>query len=86
MLGSYGFTRYGKKPGKDIRFALPAGADAAYVRRVADGVFLARDLVNTPTNDMGPDDLEAAVRAWRKSIRPRSRSSSATIFWRRIFR
>ncbi|WP_137929451.1 leucyl aminopeptidase family protein [Mesorhizobium comanense] len=61
-LGSYVFTRYGKKPGKALRFELPAGADAGRVRRVADGVFLARDLVNTPTSDMGPDDLEAAVR------------------------
>ena len=28
----------------------------------AEAVFLARDLINTPTNDMGPDALEAAVR------------------------
>jgi len=41
---------------------VPAGVDAARVRRIADGVFLARDLVNTPTSDMGPDDLEKAVR------------------------
>ena len=34
--------------------------------RVADGVFLARDLVNTPTNDMGPDALEQAARALAK--------------------
>ncbi|TJV05461.1 MAG: leucyl aminopeptidase family protein [Mesorhizobium sp.] len=62
VLGGYVFTRYGKKPGKTLRFDLPAGADAARVRRIADGVFLTRDLVNTPTSDMGPDDLEAAVR------------------------
>jgi leucyl aminopeptidase len=62
LLGSYVFTRYGKKPGKAIRLAKPAGADAGYLRRAADGVFLARDLVNTPTNDMGPDELEQAVR------------------------
>lgn len=61
-LGGYVFTRYGKKPGKALRFALPAGADAAHVRRIADGVFLARDLVNTPTSDMGPDELEKATR------------------------
>jgi leucyl aminopeptidase len=47
----------------------PAGADAAYIRRVGEGVFLARDLVNTPTNDMGPDDLERAVRALAKKYR-----------------
>ncbi len=62
VLGGYVFTRYGKKSGKALRFALPSGADAGRVRRIADGVFLARDLVNTPTSDMGPDELEAAVR------------------------
>jgi leucyl aminopeptidase len=61
-LGGYVFTRYGKKPGKPLRFALPSGADAARVSRIADGVFLTRDLVNTPTSDMGPDELEKAAR------------------------
>ncbi|MET2828765.1 leucyl aminopeptidase family protein [Mesorhizobium shangrilense] len=62
ILGGYVFTRYGKKPGKALRFALPPSADAARIRRIADGVFLTRDLVNTPTSDMGPDELEKAVR------------------------
>jgi len=61
-LGGYVFTRYGKKPGKLLRFNLPAGVDAARISRVVDGVFLTRDLVNTPTSDMGPDELERAVR------------------------
>lgn len=62
VLGGYRFTRYGKKPSDALRWALPEGADAAWVARVADGVALARDLVNTPTSDMGPDKLEEAVR------------------------
>ncbi|MDX8440401.1 leucyl aminopeptidase family protein [Mesorhizobium australafricanum] len=62
VLGGYVFTRYGKKPGKALRFALPDGADGAHVSRVADGVFLARDLVNTPTSDLGPLELEEAAR------------------------
>jgi leucyl aminopeptidase len=61
-LGSYVFTRYGKRPGRTLRFALPEGADPKRVRRVIDGVFLARDLINTPTNDLGPEALEAAAR------------------------
>ena len=69
MLGAYVFTRYGKNPGKDIRLTAPAGADVAYLRRAAEGVFLARDLVNTPTNDMGPDDLEQAARALARKHR-----------------
>lgn len=63
VLGGYAFTRYGKKPGKALRFVLPAGVDAGRVRRIADGVFLTRDLVNTPTSDMGPEELEKAVRS-----------------------
>ncbi|CAG0988913.1 MAG: leucyl aminopeptidase family protein [Rhizobiaceae bacterium] len=62
LLGGYVFTRYGKKDGPAIRFVVPAGIDRARVERIAQGVFLARDLVNTPTNDMGPDALEAATR------------------------
>ncbi|RJT38781.1 leucyl aminopeptidase family protein [Mesorhizobium waimense] len=60
-LGGYVFTRYGKKSGKALRLILPPGADAAHVGRIVDGVFLTRDLVNTPTSDMGPDHLEVAV-------------------------
>ncbi|RVB79754.1 leucyl aminopeptidase family protein, partial [Mesorhizobium sp. M7A.F.Ca.CA.002.04.1.1] len=62
LLGGYVFTRYGKKPGRALRFGLPADVDAGRVRRIVDGVFLTRDLVNTPTSDMGPEDLEQAVR------------------------
>ncbi|BCH28050.1 leucyl aminopeptidase [Mesorhizobium sp. L-8-10] len=61
-LGGYAFTRYGKKPGQALRFAAPAGVDLGRVRRIAEGVFLARDLINTPTNDLGPEALEEAVR------------------------
>lgn len=62
VLGGYVFTRYGRKTGKALRFALPAGADGAHVRRIAESVFLTRDLVNTPTNDLGPVELEEAAR------------------------
>jgi leucyl aminopeptidase len=62
VLGSYVFTRYGRKPSSEIRFGTPDGVDIDRVTRLAEGVFLARDLINTPTNDMGPDALEAAVR------------------------
>ena len=62
LLGSYVFTRYGKKPGNEICFCVPEGVDPHRVTRLAEGMFLARDLINTPTNDMGPEALEAAVR------------------------
>jgi leucyl aminopeptidase len=62
LLGGYVFTRYGRKAGNEIRFALPEGASNDRVARLAEGVFLARDLINTPASDMGPDALERAVR------------------------
>ncbi|WP_295808243.1 M17 family metallopeptidase [uncultured Nitratireductor sp.] len=62
MLGSYAFTRYGKKPRNTLRFAVPDGVDTGRVQRLAEGSFLARDLINTPAGDMGPDALETAVR------------------------
>ncbi|TIU58269.1 MAG: leucyl aminopeptidase family protein [Mesorhizobium sp.] len=63
VLGGYVYTRYGKRPGKALRFALPEGANAAHVRRVADSVFLTRDLVNTPTSDLGPAAHAADISA-----------------------
>jgi leucyl aminopeptidase len=38
-------------------------SDVARVRRIAEGVFLARDLINTPSNDMGPAEFGDAARA-----------------------
>jgi leucyl aminopeptidase len=61
-LGGYVFTRYGKKPGRRLRLSVPEGVDAGRLGRLAQSVFLTRDLINTPTNDMGPDALEKAAR------------------------
>ncbi|MGB8275651.1 MAG: leucyl aminopeptidase family protein, partial [Alphaproteobacteria bacterium] len=66
-LGSYVFARY-KKP--DKRFATlqwPPGVDRERVRRAASAVYLVRDLVNTPTADMGPADLAEAARTLAKA-------------------
>ncbi len=62
-LGTYRFGRYRKPDGKSIRLEVPEGLDADDLTRVTEGVFLARDLINTPANDMGPAELEDAVRA-----------------------
>jgi leucyl aminopeptidase len=61
-LGSYRFTRYRQAEDKEIRLELPAGVDSADLRRIAEAVGLARDLINTPANDMGPVELETAAR------------------------
>jgi leucyl aminopeptidase len=62
-LGSYRFTRYRKAEGRKIKLDLPQSLDREDLDRVVEAVTLARDLINTPANDMGPAELEAAARA-----------------------
>ncbi|MFC4171863.1 leucyl aminopeptidase family protein [Microvirga sp. GCM10011540] len=62
LLGSYSFNRYRKRPAKSARLVVPSGVDADEVSRIADAVAMGRDLVNTPTSDLGPDGIEAAAR------------------------
>jgi leucyl aminopeptidase len=63
-LGAYRFRRYkaGNGEGGGARLNLPAGADRARVTAVLEGVWLGRDLINTPASDMGPQELEDAAR------------------------
>jgi leucyl aminopeptidase len=65
-LGGYRFNRYRKAKDNVLRLALPDGVDGDEVSRIVEGMTLARDLINTPANDMGPADLEAAARTLAK--------------------
>lgn len=60
-LGAYAFDRY--KPRKHPAPSLepPEGADMADVSRLVAASWFARDLINTPANDMGPEALQAAA-------------------------
>ena len=78
-FGCYAFTRYKSGNGKTFAtLAWPERADQAAVERTATATYLVRDLINTPSNDMGPAELAAAAEAWGPSSVPRLRSSSAT--------
>ena len=68
-LGTYEFARYRKANDKALRLVPPAGVDAAELSAIIDGVTLARDLINTPSNDMGPAEFEAAARKLAKAHR-----------------
>jgi leucyl aminopeptidase len=65
-LGTYAFARYKKAEPKGAKLALPQGVDGEEVTRIAEGLFLARDLINTPPNDMGPEELAGAALALAK--------------------
>jgi leucyl aminopeptidase len=60
-LGAYVFDRYKKRKRPAPRLAPPEGADMAEAARIVEASWLTRDLVNTPTNDMGPIALHAAA-------------------------
>jgi leucyl aminopeptidase len=65
-MARYRFDAYrGRRApaGEAATLVVPAGADADYVRRAASADALARDLINTPAGDMGPEQLSAAAHA-----------------------
>ena len=61
-LGTYQFTRYRKGSERNVKLVVPEGVDGEDVSRIAEAVTLCRDLINTPSNDMGPAELEEAAR------------------------
>lgn len=64
LLGSYRLTRFRSAPSKPpVANALiaPAGADLHYVHAAAQAMGWARDLINAPANQFGPEELAAAA-------------------------
>ncbi|MDO8290393.1 MAG: leucyl aminopeptidase family protein [Parvibaculum sp.] len=60
-FGTYQFTFYTGRAREHPRLILPDGVDGAELSRIATAIFLARDLINTPANDMSPADLADAA-------------------------
>jgi len=65
-LGLYQYSRYKKPTKRAVKLVLPAGVDGEEISRIAENVIFARDLINTPPNDMGPEELAAAAVALAK--------------------
>jgi leucyl aminopeptidase len=69
LLGTYRFSRFrGTAPKPPTANALiePAGADVRYAQATAQAMAAARDLINTPANAFGPQDLADAAVALAK--------------------
>ena len=62
-LGLYRFDRYRKPKENGVRLVAPQGADLERIELIRGGIVLARDLINTPANDLSPRDLAAAAEA-----------------------
>ena len=63
LLAGYRFDRYAKTPAPLAQLVAPTGLDAARLEAIAAGEKLTRDLINTPASDMGPKELEKAMRS-----------------------
>jgi leucyl aminopeptidase len=62
-LGHYRFDRYRKETREaGARLVAPAGVDLDELRAVSHACALARDMINTPANDMGPRQMETIAR------------------------
>jgi leucyl aminopeptidase len=63
-LGAYRFRRYKSGNGEEVaRLRQPPASLLGRALSILEGVWLGRDLINTPASDLGPQELEAAARA-----------------------
>jgi leucyl aminopeptidase len=65
-LGAYQYARYRKADARNVRLVVSDGVDGNDLTRIVEGITLCRDLINAPSNDMGPTELEAACRSLAK--------------------
>tara|TARA_Y100001970_G_scaffold237069_1_gene297292 strand:- start:8301 stop:9680 length:1380 start_codon:yes stop_codon:yes gene_type:complete len=69
-LGGYSFDAYKSiKSKKPPVLVWPARADKARVKAMVDAIFLVRDLINTPAEDMGPSQIAAESRKLGKRFK-----------------
>jgi leucyl aminopeptidase len=63
LKGCYRFARYKSGDASEAkRIVMPKGADREHILALAEGVYLGRNLINTPANDLGPAELESVAR------------------------
>lgn len=63
LLGHYHFDKYKTTPRTAVTLCLPSEVALEPILRKANATALVRNLINTPTNDMGPHELAEAARS-----------------------
>jgi leucyl aminopeptidase len=73
-LGAWRFERYRSKKAKQgARFVWPESADKVRATAMIEAISLARDLITTPSSDMGPAELAAAAQELGKTHKAKVR-------------
>ena len=71
-LGTWRFERYRTNKGKaGAKIVWPQGADKARATAMIEAISMARDLITTPSSDMGPAELAAAAQDLAKTHKAR---------------
>lgn len=65
-LGAYRFNHY-RQSADEITVAPIAGGEQAEISRLAKAAYIARDLINIPANELGPDAFEKEVRSFARA-------------------
>jgi len=65
-LSAYRFDRYKTTSAPRAKLIWPSEIDRKELEAALEGTFLVRDLINTPTNDMGPAELASVARSLGK--------------------
>jgi len=81
-LEAYTFDVYKKERSGPARLVCPPGVDRQEILRQAEAHYLARDLINTPSSDMGPAELERAARDLARRYKARIRVTSGKLLER----
>ena len=68
-LAQYRFTRYKAREHIEKYLVLPHQIDLKTMNAHCDAIYSVRDLINTPTEDMGPQDLSTALQLLAKKHR-----------------
>lgn len=68
-LGAYQFTRYKKPSRPPAKLVLGKNHSCALIQNLVESIYLVRDLINTPTDNMGPSELAQAAEALAKNYK-----------------
>ena len=75
VLGAYKFNRYkSKKQPPKAKLVVPHSVDPLHIGMIAEAVYQGRDLINTPANDLGPEEIEKALRETAEKFGAKIRS------------
>lgn len=68
-LGAYQFTRYKQAKRQPSQLVLPKQTDAKHINNIVESIYFVRDLINVPTDDMGPSELAKIAVDFSRSLK-----------------